>query len=169
MSALTLPGDIPGLLRRGSPVRLVRCGVGGSGEPWACMVWRFSCGGWRIAWDDGGFGFEDPVSPGWVANHALLDLEDATGRAHAAWWLAGRLDLRAPFGALWQRAEWKGCWRVVLPHTDGIAIHPHDWAPEWEAITAHLDPNGPRLLADGSRWVDAEALRLVCLHVAGLS
>jgi hypothetical protein len=33
---------------------------------------------------------------------------------------------------------------------------------------ATLDPNDPRLLPDGSRWVDAEALRLVCLHVAGL-
>ena len=33
---------------------------------------------------------------------------------------------------------------------------------------ANLDPNDPRLLPDGSRWVDAEALRLVCLHAVGL-
>ena len=159
MSALTLPGDIPGLLRRCSP-----------------FTWRGGERGTVVSMrgDDIWLAVDGCVvhkSLDGATSYAglTLDLEDATGRAHAAWWLAGRLDLRAPFGALWQRAEWKGCWRVVLPHTDGIAIHPHDWAPEWEAITAHLDPNGPRLLEDGSRWVDAEALRLVCLHVAGLS
>jgi hypothetical protein len=31
-----------------------------------------------------------------------------------------------------------------------------------------LDPEDPRLLPDGSRWVDAEALRRVVCHVAGV-
>ncbi len=34
------------------------------------------------------------------------------------------------------------------------------------ATLSNLDPSDPRLLPDGSRRVDAEALRLVCLHVA---
>jgi hypothetical protein len=34
---------------------------------------------------------------------------------------------------------------------------------------ADLDPNDDRLLPDGSRRVDAEALRRVVLHVAGLA
>ena len=34
---------------------------------------------------------------------------------------------------------------------------------------ADLDPNDPRLLPDGSRWVDAEALRRVVLAVVGVA
>jgi hypothetical protein len=33
---------------------------------------------------------------------------------------------------------------------------------------ADLDPTDHRRLPDGSRWVDAEALRRVVIHVAGL-
>jgi hypothetical protein len=42
--------------------------------------------------------------------------------------------------------------------------------PDWHVVPslADLDPNDPRTLPDGSRWIDAEALRRVCLHVAGL-
>ena len=39
-----------------------------------------------------------------------------------------------------------------------------DWR-ELDPALAHLDPTDPRTLPDGSRWVDAEALRLVCLHL----
>lgn len=43
------------------------------------------------------------------------------------------------------------------------------WRVFDELGTEDLDPLGDdRLLPDGSRWVDAEALRRVVLHVAGV-
>jgi hypothetical protein len=41
--------------------------------------------------------------------------------------------------------------------------------PQVLPALADLDPNDVRLLPDGSRWVDAEALRRVVLHVAGVT
>lgn len=84
---LLIPGSIPGLLRRGSPVRR------GNGRG---TVTHLSEHGWVIVHDDpllydhDGPGFSagsgDVRHCGWA-----LDLHDATGRAHAAWWLADRL------------------------------------------------------------------------------
>jgi len=105
-----------------------------------------------------------------------LDLTDKTGRAHAAWWLAERLGLEAlRTGVVAIRLQ-----DVADYSTDGQALALETkvvWAlgderydigtPEVLAALADLDPHDPRLLEDGSRWVDAEALRLVCLHVAG--
>jgi hypothetical protein len=75
MSPLTLPGTIPGLLRRGSPVRASndpeRLGVVvGTGSSLGTLVfWHWSeTTSWTL---------ETPVD---------LDLSDPTGRAHAAWW-----------------------------------------------------------------------------------
>ena len=74
---LTLPGTIPGLLRFGSPVRSatdpLRLGVVvGTGSSRGLLVWwcMAECAEWC------------PSEGGPVA----LDLSDATGRAHAAWW-----------------------------------------------------------------------------------
>ena len=76
---LTLPGDIPGLLRRGSPVVL-----DGTSTGWtyigACAV----DGGDSLVAD------EDVVIPAWRRG-LDLDLSDPTGQAHAAWWLRERL------------------------------------------------------------------------------
>ena len=63
MSDLTLNGEIPGLLRRGSP------GEGG------VVVIGFDAMG-AVMWSDGSFG---------AAAHDL-DLTDPTGRVHAVWW-----------------------------------------------------------------------------------
>lgn len=88
MTALlnTLPGDIPGLLRRGSPVLVTidsdQPSVRGvvidpiiePDEPdLRCLVWNERNG-------------RDNKAAMFVA----LDLTDATGRAHAAWWLMDR-------------------------------------------------------------------------------
>lgn len=71
---LTLPGDIPGLLRRGSPV-LDRGSRGIYLRPD-----RSSNGqAHRVALDYGALG-SIPLPL------LALDLTDATGRAHAAWW-----------------------------------------------------------------------------------
>ena len=157
---LTLPGSIPGLLRGGSPVA----------HP------RFGCG---IMLDPA-----DPVNPAvfervgnavWSAQDLrdapglALDLASAPGRAHAAWWLAGKVhsigtefkqDSAMSGGKFWMMGG------VAFHSLNGIMWRCLD-AIRVPAL-ATLDPNDPRLLPDGSRWVDAEALRLVCLHVAGL-
>lgn len=126
-----------------------------------------------IAWE--GLHAEEPVSAGSVA----LDLRDATGRAHATWWLASRHESTAWLTpcvgeSLWQYAAadshpegegwpWSGWYlgdRFFCTEDGGEGIY----VPR----LADLNPEHPRLLPDNSRWVDAEALRLVCLHVAGL-
>jgi len=50
-------------------------------------------------------------------------------------------------------------------HDDGAAYFPGDGVP----TLADLDPEDPRLLPDGSRYVDALALMLVCRHLAGVT
>jgi hypothetical protein len=162
MSPLTLPGTIPGLLRRGSP-------VDSADGPTVCLS-----GVRDVRWVD--------VPGGELPIDALaLDLSDPTGRAHAAWWLADQPD-----------NELVVCRRRVPPrwtcgpgandshgdrlwHLTGYGCAPYRDAFEGDdprvvvPALAALNPNDPRLLPDGSRWVDAEALRLVCLHVAGVS
>ena len=77
MSALlnTIPGDLPGLLRRGSPVIHAAFGAGVLRDPALsdCLFERGRAGS----------------EPG----RLLLDLTDPTGRAHAAWWVGARIDL----------------------------------------------------------------------------
>jgi hypothetical protein len=85
-----LPGTIPGLLRRGSPViALVDHAESGTfaaeggvatyaalpmfpgRPPHVTVHWHDNGGGWHMPWDA-----------------VALDLTDPTGRTHAAWWLA---------------------------------------------------------------------------------
>lgn len=76
MSALltTLPGDIPGLLRRGSP--LLDCG-----HPCLCReVFRNRDGSASSIRHDRAYHADGRV------DSFVLDLTDATGRAHAAAW-----------------------------------------------------------------------------------
>lgn len=81
MEAMTLPGDIEGLLRRGSPVIIHTP----KGPVKAIMVrpCDHAEDGWEAVWEIGGledFGLRD----------MHLDLSDPTGRAHAAWWADAR-------------------------------------------------------------------------------
>lgn len=147
MSDLTLPGDIPGLLRRGSPV-----------------IYRRRQ---DVVCDDPG----DAVYIGSVdfrvaLDMLALDLTDPTGRAHAAWWLASDVSARwspcafvASAGPSWMVTALKG----------GHSVTTYGARSGWRAVPglAGLNPNDPRTLPDGSRWADIEALRMVCLHVAG--
>ena len=168
MSLLTLPGTIPGLLRRGSPVvgwlgqRAVICGLTDDGH---ALV---GC-------------YDPPEFVEVIARVRVvmlaLDLSDPTGRAHAAWWLAAALGKTVTGGALW--VAYGGSTRLASFRPPvGWALQ-YDAGQEWFSRgtgwaqrvdpLAALDSADPRLLPDGSRWVDAEALRLVCLHVAGVS
>jgi hypothetical protein len=84
MSPLTLPGTIPGLLRRGSPVILATRTYGGSVFLDAARGVVCSEGG-RVATETLG---GSPVLVSTGAGDLALDLSGPTGRAHAAWWLA---------------------------------------------------------------------------------
>lgn len=142
----TLPGSIPGLLRRGSPVRLYEaCGILVDSP----LGLAESYGTVRIATTAAATGLYD-IPP----DRLTLDLADPTGRAHAAWWLTEHAELWAgerEHGVIWRRAGGAGPEAICVP------------------ALADLDPDDPRLLPDGSRWVDVEALRRVVLHVAGLA
>lgn len=179
---ITLPGNIPGLLRRGSPV-FVREDHGfyrdgfyvgpvpntRQDSPHHLVVVMFS---------DGGV----PGLESYHINNILLDLTDATGRAHAAWWLESRHVLRRhwPYragayvsvGAMHERDKAGRCVYVnigdVLYYVSRPVRRPGYLVSATTVPTlADLDPNDKTTLPDGSRRVDAEALRRVCLHVAG--
>lgn len=149
--SLTLPGTLPGLLRRCSPLGPDDFGVVGGVNP-EMDDNRTHLVIFHEGYDD----WHDPKT-------LHLDLEDETGRAHAAWWLAEQVAIESP-------GPWMHChsgrwgfrgdskrWSRRVTCTNGVAV----------PALADLDPNNPRLLPDGSRWVDAEALRLACLHVGG--
>lgn len=151
---LTL-SDIEGLFRRCSPVVDRFTGKRG------VLAVQESPGVWRVIWDDQhGIGLRH-------LSTLALDLTDATGRAHAAWWLhkwartQGMVVLLAVENALglWLQAGWSDSDRRVF----------WDSLDDWLYLSGDLDPNDLRLLDDGGRWVDAEALKLVCVHVAGIA
>lgn len=140
----TLPGDIPGLLRRCSPVLSPTGSVG--------VV---------------------SLDPGAYAAY-YLDLSDATGRAHAAWWLVATLWPEQLNRHEWVWSRWSGTdghWQLGPPGAipqrfsgcKSSVYRYHGFVPTLSDLN-YLDP---RLLPDGSRWVDAEAMRRVVLHVAG--
>lgn len=182
MSRPTLPGTIPGLLRVGSPVIHWNGNRerGDSRKATIIHTWE----------DDGQTKFidarMDPCdeedwfcrsvdSSGAIPRQLDLDLTNATGRAHAAWWLA------AQYGKTFIK-----CRAIWYP---GMRRHSDDWtltdgncslrystdsgratsADELVPSLAGLSSFDPRRLPDGSRWVNAEALRLACLHVAGVT
>jgi hypothetical protein len=171
MSPLTLPGR-PGLLRHCSPVLApVSKRVRAIGRRAIVIGEHLDSGGVLLA-DGAVEAYED----------LALDLSDPTGRAHAAWWLADQPGNESVVSRRRESPRWMCCpgasndpgdrlWHLTgygcAPYRDAFGGE-HDPRVVVPALAA-LNPNDPRLLPDGSRWVDAEALRLVCLHVAGLS
>ena len=104
-----------------------------------------------------------------------MDLADATGRAHVAWWLGAQFGLSLPPLAWWWSAPRAGGLFVVGDTNEGRAEFgpPSDspLSPGWWVLVpalAHLDPTDDTRLPDGSRLVDALALKAVVEHlVAG--
>lgn len=103
MSALltSLPGDIPGLLRRWSPVAWPGEQRGSTrrgayvGPDGAChVVYQDSSDEEHLSKY-----VTEPIDR--LDYPPDLDLTDLTGRAHAAWWLTGRLD-QHPGDEVWQ-------------------------------------------------------------------
>lgn len=157
MNIPMLLGDIPGLFHRGSPVRIIptastpgATGVIAGIHPW----------GARVAVDAGTedyFNSDETV----MLDDLALDLSDATGRAHATWWLASKL-FKAP-GARPELTVFRRCgngWE--LTSYDG-AHHPQSWTD----TDLGLNVNDHRYLhlPDGSPWIDAEAIRCAVLRV----
>ncbi len=161
---ITLPGDIPGLLRQCSLVYHDTYGRG--------VVLFVTGNDARVAFGDMGAIIE--VAPATL----VLVLTDATGRARATWWLADRLRLDPSRGCIFTSAPVGFAW-VLFGY--GHGGRPRDntaWfrgGPRGEPRDVivpgleSLNRGDPRLLPDGSRVVDAKALELVCLHVAGRS
>ncbi len=154
-TTLTLPGArLPGLLRLCSPVvvggvRMVVTSLPSEERP-----------DWVVVGGD-----VYPSAPAWCAKQIPdfdLDLTDATGRMHAAWWLACRY-YGPGHAAIWHYDINGKRWVLAVIGPSPAQTRRH---PEWDPILDSLDSDDPRLLPDGSCWVDAEALRLVCLHVA---
>lgn len=135
MADLTLPGTIPGLLRRGSPVAI----RGAPGRDYAGEVRRVdeADGTVLASWNE-------MFSPWWwPLRDVALDLTDPTGAAHAAWWAFPR---------------WQSRWHEPL--CDGVGREQWD---EYAAGSHLLGEamNGAEPLTDDQRL----ALRDLCLRL----
>lgn len=115
-----------------------------------------------------------------------LDLFDATGRAHLAWWIAHNIQRHPLRSEVPDAAEapmvgsytlrWDGAF--IISGRVGNTPRLWRWVGRRETVTAvgdlpvvpalaTLDPNDPRTLPDGSRLVDALALAAVGRHLLG--
>jgi hypothetical protein len=163
MTTLTLPGDIPGLLRVCSPVIL----PGGHGR------------GVVVAIDSASTTVQSTESAGMPmlcrADLMHLSLIDATGRAHAAWWLGAQLGVEHHGGvaryAHTEATEYGPDGQTLASETNfvwGLGCEAYDiLTPDLEALIDDLDWDDARTLPDGSFWIEAEVLRRFVLHVAG--
>jgi len=150
MSDLTLPGTIPRLLRRCSPV----IKDGWTGGAVVAKVRDLSV---VVVSEDGpSWPFAQPAS-------LRLDLTDATGRDHAAKWLARHVSTDGEPIAAWMVRPMLGDQWGLRVATDRCPAG-RTWTLDYKI--SDLDCSDDRRLPDGSRWVDAEALRRVVLHVA---
>lgn len=101
-----------------------------------------------------------PADAGWC-----IDLESEAGRWHAIRGLALHVGPSwvAQWGAL--TLEFGVC--RTFPEASLMVQHARIGRWDRSGPISGLDTNDPTLLPDGSRWVDAEALARVLLHVLG--
>lgn len=117
----------------------------------------------------------------WVdLDDIALDLTDATGRAHLAWWIGGvgaSLHMACDGHRRWElhggerpRESVSRAWEGIGAESRRLRGSPpmYGWDADDMPALDTLDPDDPRLLPDGSRLVDALALSLIARHVAGL-
>lgn len=166
VEAPTFPGATSGLLRKCSPVWFrdeTTPWVVLDVQPHGVLIAPCSMPGISMVvdWDD--------------ISDLALDLGDETGRAHLSWWIADKLGKPRPphhglavMGRGWQLSA--GSWGVwILPDPPG-GIDGERWTDADNIVVvpalADLDPEDPRLLVDGTRWVDAAALGAFGMHVA---
>ncbi len=164
--ALTpVPATLPGVVRRGTPVTLTGEDVVRTLRGRACTVHAVHEGMASVVVD----GVDVVV----IADLSALtvDLTDATGRDHGLRALAAHSCRAAP-GVWWLPLD-DGRWSLRCEPRRGFVTFRAPGAPELSESRpevpslADIDPNDPTLLPDGSRWVDAEALARVLVHVLG--
>ena len=189
----TLPATIPGLVRRGSPVRALQAAdMGLILPPWdywptanePLVIVNYGDWGYRFADRDG----ESRHAGAWWF---VLDITDPTGFHHALLWLAEKLGMDARYGLLWchvprqdfDHGQYTPAYWLLAgatPDSDGVTLLSWRWAFTEESNTdprcaeyffgkdASLPPDGyttvPNILSAG----DTEALRLAVLAVVGV-
>ena len=177
MSAPLEPPTIPcykGLLQPSSPVLCTGSKLNGS-QAIVLEVPRGGVGNVRLYFKSG------PLTgkTGWVdvADVALLLTRD-TGRRHALQYLCRRLEHKDQFGNMWSVGGLRWGWVIDGVNKQRGFILPSSWDDKHHSkvegcvravFLSGLDPRNPLLLADGSRWVDAEALRRTCVWAAALT
>lgn len=176
MERITLPGLIPGLFWQCSPVINTGTQLVPLGKKGVIVSVVEENRGIEVA-----FGNDESVVAG--QDCFALDLEDPTGRAHAIWCLANTVPMRFNFHSLSQisfdvtvpsanRWSLRVCdFRLTNRNYDLISFSAEDSEDSHHIkieSLAGLDCRDNEILEDESRWVDAEALRRICLHVAGL-
>ena len=143
MSEHTLPGDIPGLLRRGSPVH-ARGLAKGCASVVVSVSEQEATIGFTQVWKGGtpwGGDLHEDYAISQKLGKLALDLSDPTGRAHAAWWLGN-----VPFDR-------------VLAACDALGLSA---ATRKNAMESCMSP------AEGwNHDADADVIRRIVLHVAG--
>lgn len=157
LACLILPGDISGLLRRGSPAIYPN----GQQVTVLSINLEIAVPEWRGVSVYNGASDHREKPP---IEALSLDLTDPTGRAHAAWWLGDHHEAGSypPDQGRPTWASYDNGWLLSTVGEDFLYLDAKRCP-----VLADLNPDDTRLLPDGSRWVDAEALRRVCLHVAG--
>ena len=157
----TLPATIPGLVRRGSPVRALQAAdMGLILPPWdywptanePLVIVNYGDWGYRFADRDG----ESRHAGAWWF---VLDLTDPTGFHHALLWLAEKLGMDASAGVLWYwDAEW-GTWYLQAKQR----------GRRYVIVDGRAVPCGAMEIPPASQEVSpTEALRLAVLTVAGV-
>lgn len=143
MDELTLPGTIPGLLEVGSRVVC-------DGQAW--VITSAADLGWNIT------RVCDSLNDVALAHELDLALRHAASRDRAARWLVrhGNSNFLNRGPGLY--ASVSGVSFSTVPIYRAVFS-----AGQGVPALATLDPHDPRLLGDGSRWVDAEALRVCVL------
>lgn len=189
------PGEIPGLLSYAAPlVTLVSsewrstcpdCGRIEKGyKPFDRPVLCVGVDKYSTYVADG---TDDPKGSPWSHRHLALRLDLEPGRACAAWWLAQQVPALkgrgtgAAFSFYHRGRGGKGSpgWMLTLlgiNRDKDVFNRETLFAPNFDGwqnyiltrpVLSGLDSDDPRTLADGSRWVDAEALRRLVLDAAG--
>ena len=164
LSDLRLPATIPGLVRCESPVIVVwPDGAISHGV----VLMPYDGGLWITLRPQGG---EQPPQVIWTGGYlpaarptVYLDLTSETGRDHAARYLARTCSGSSDILAAWVAPSAVNSFAPFVFRLH-VATLSHPAGRTWTlpSPTDHLNPVDLRCLPDGSRWVDAEALRVAC-------
>ena len=150
---ITVPATLPGVVRRGTPVW-----AWDEETPWTVLA---EGNGKAVCAPCAGLGIPSCINRG----NLQVDLTDATGRAHVSWAIAAAIGecQWAPL-VRWEHPDGRAqAW--TIPY--GANVCRFWYADTGRGPCIGLDWHDDTRLSDGSRRVDALALRAVALHVLG--